>query len=1302
MALVRLFDFYHAKRANIYLLCIVLKEVFVRIYRYLSQRKVLTYAVFFFCLALFSFFASRLQFDSDLSSMMPNNALSSKAQEVLTKNKAMDRLVVSVANTDTTQINGDLLTAYIEDFATTIDTLDDKNLIASVQTRQDDEQFIELFDVVNANLPFLLNERDYQSIDSLINSEQIKKTLQSNFETLAGANGLAMKQLIAKDPLGISLLAFKKLYQLKFDEDVQLYDGYIANANNTRFTFFIYPTNAASNTGANQGLEKLIERTKSELGKNPDYKNLTCHAFGAHLVAAGNASQMKADTILTLSITIVLLVLLFLFFFRTWLSPFQIMIPVLFGGLFGMCMMYITRGTVSLIALGASSVILGIAVNYSLHFMSHLKHAQNKVDTIRALTQPMTIGSFTTVFAFLSLTFVHTPVLQQLGLFAAFNLIGSSICTLVFLPHFVSEHIVSYTPTFIDKISALQPNRNKWVVIIIVLLTITLSFFVNKVQFNEDLMTMNFMSKSLHASQKIINERNSESLSSTFCVSEGNTWNAALKNSAEAGVQLEKLKKEGNISKYVSISDFLVSTEKQQEKIKRWNEFWTASKKQLCLSDLKRIGSQMGYSPSAFVGIESALTTQYTNTSAAYDMAFKNVFKDFIITSDSNVQLLSLVKIQQGKREHLYTAFANQKHGFLTDKQLVTAQFVQFVKDDFYTILALTSFIVFFTILLSYGRIEIALISFIPMVITWICILGLMALLKIEFNIINIIISTLIFGLGDDYSIFITDGLLEKYKYGSNKINSIKTSIFLSAITTVIGLGILIFAKHPALRSIALVSVIGIFSILFVSQTIQPLLFNFFIQNRTNKKFFPFTLWSFVITIFAFLYYVVGCLTVTVIGFILTRCIPFAKDKMKYIYHVIICKMMWSLLYIMANTKKRFDGIEHRDFSKPVVIIANHSSFLDLLRIISLHPKILLLTNKWVWRSPVFGALVRMADYYPVEEGAEFSVDKMKYWVDRGYSIAVFPEGTRSYDSVIKRFHKGAFYIAEKLQLDIQPILFHGIGHSMSKGDFLLKNGEINAKYLPRIHFSDSRFGTTYSERARKIGKYFREEFEKYRREREVPTYFKEQLLKNYYYKGPILEWYCRIKVKLENYYTPIEKLVPREGNILDIGCGYGFLAYTLSFTSERRMVRGLDYDEEKIEVAQHNFSKTNRIEFIQGDAIDFPKNVQYDCILIMDVLHYLVPEKQLALLEKCLEFLSENGILIVRDGVKELDRKHKGTELTEVFSTKIFGFNKTDNALHFISRRFLEDFAKQHHLRMEVIDHTKFTSNIIAVFSKA
>ena len=123
----------------------------------------------------------------------------------------------------------------------------------------------------------------------------------------------------------------------------------------------------------------------------------------------------------------------------------------------------------------------------------------------------------------------------------------------------------------------------------------------------------------------------------------------------------------------------------------------------------------------------------------------------------------------------------------------------------------MTSILVFSVLLLTYGRIELTLVSFIPMFISWVWILGIMGIAGIQFNIINIIISALIFGLGDDYSLFIMDGLLQEYKTGKKNLSSYKSSIFLSAITTIAGLGVLIFARHPALRSIAVISIIGIY-----------------------------------------------------------------------------------------------------------------------------------------------------------------------------------------------------------------------------------------------------------------------------------------------------------------------------------------------------------------------------------------------------------------------------------------------------------------------------------------------------------
>ena len=84
------------------------------------------------------------------------------------------------------------------------------------------------------------------------------------------------------------------------------------------------------------------------------------------------------------------------------------------------------------------------------------------------------------------------------------------------------------------------------------------------------------------------------------------------------------------------------------------------------------------------------------------------------------------------------------------------------------------------------------------MLVSWIIIVGLMGILGIDFNIINIILSTFIFGIGDDFSIFIMDGLQNKYRTGRQLLNSHKTAIFFSAFTTVLGMGTLVFARHPA------------------------------------------------------------------------------------------------------------------------------------------------------------------------------------------------------------------------------------------------------------------------------------------------------------------------------------------------------------------------------------------------------------------------------------------------------------------------------------------------------------------------
>ena len=125
------------------------------------------------------------------------------------------------------------------------------------------------------------------------------------------------------------------------------------------------------------------------------------------------------------------------------------------------------------------------------------------------------------------------------------------------------------------------------------------------------------------------------------------------------------------------------------------------------------------------------------------------------------------------------------------------------------------------------------------------------------------------------------------------------------------------------------------------------------------------------------------------------------------------------------------------------MIICNHQSHLDLMLQLSLTSKIVFLTNDWVWKSRYFGYVIRHAEYYPISAGIDVILPKLKTLVERGYCISVFPEGTRSPDGQIGRFHKGAFYIAEQLKLDILPLVIYGANRVLPKKGKYIRTGNI-------------------------------------------------------------------------------------------------------------------------------------------------------------------------------------------------------------------------------------------------------------------
>ena len=134
---------------------------------------------------------------------------------------------------------------------------------------------------------------------------------------------------------------------------------------------------------------------------------------------------------------------------------------------------------------------------------------------------------------------------------------------------------------------------------------------------------------------------------------------------------------------------------------------------------------------------------------------------------------------------------------------------------------------------------------------------------------------------------------------------------------------------------------------------------------------------------------------------------------------------------------------ESEDFVRPSVIICNHQSHFDLMCQLLFTPKMIFLTNDWVWHNPLYGLVIRNAEFYPVAEGIEDLLPKLKSLVERGYHIAIYPEGTRSKDCSIQRFHKGAFHVADLLGVDILPMYLYGSGKVLPKKKHTLRKWPI-------------------------------------------------------------------------------------------------------------------------------------------------------------------------------------------------------------------------------------------------------------------
>jgi predicted RND superfamily exporter protein len=208
-------------------------------------------------------------------------------------------------------------------------------------------------------------------------------------------------------------------------------------------------------------------------------------------------------------------------------------------------------------------------------------------------------------------------------------------------------------------------------------------------------------------------------------------------------------------------------------------------------------------------------------------------------TTEGNFMVFTSVQLLEENKKVVNDAVAAQPHAVVIDPFYYTNDMVKLLNDDFNTILGISSVFVFLVLLVSFRSIPIALIAFLPMGLSWYVVQGIMGIFGVQFNLINIIIATFIFGIGVDYSIFVMTGLIAKAKgEDDNLLTYHKTAIFFSAFVLMVVTVALLFATHPAIHSIGISTLIGMSATILITYTLQPALFRYLMKFRFFAKGF--------------------------------------------------------------------------------------------------------------------------------------------------------------------------------------------------------------------------------------------------------------------------------------------------------------------------------------------------------------------------------------------------------------------------------------------------------------------------------
>ena len=827
-------------------------KAFIKLYEFFNSHKAVWLLSMVALLGFFGYYSTKIYLEEDIARLLPSSrnedgSIKLAFSSLRIKDKSF------IVFQDKEGMGPEALCDVIDAFCDTLLSQDNAlpeekrtigNLFYQVPT---EDLMYEAVDYMKEHMPNYIDTSCYVGFDTLLTEEHVLKQLLENREDANSLIGEAFPELLQMDPIGMRYVLLDQMGGLMSSAggSYSVVNDHLFVPDSTVAIAIITPRFAGTDSGNGAILfEWMNDDIEAFAAAHPGVK---IGYYGAPANGAYNSWTLKKDIFNNILWSLLIVLVVIFICFRNWNTIPLLCLPVFFGTVFGLSMMYFIKGQFSLLALGIGAIVLGVALSYVLHVITHYKYVGDPVQVLKDQVKPVMMGCVTTIGSFLGLIFIQTDLLQDFGLFASFAIVGTTFFSLAYLPPFFDKDKNKTNRkafAIIDRINAYPIDRNKILFGLIAVLTcVCVGYYaVGGTNFDADMRNLGYWPESLEEPENVIREKTFNGNRDQYFAASGETMEDAIENFALMAEKLDSLQEIGLVKNFTHTSELFIPQRIQQERIDAWHEYWNEERLSRVRTLLNKCASKAGVNVDAFEPFFEAATRDYepdplyaagiipegyvtTMMEQTYDGSYL-CFSTVYCEVDS-------VRSDDSDYHRICGAIANEPNLMVLDTYYYATDTLRQLGKDFDVLQWVSMAFVLLVLLVSFKwNLKHSLLCFLPIVISWIIVLGAMNIFGLRFNLINIIISTFIFGIGVDYSIFVMNGLIGDGDEKNNKLLAYhKTAILFSAVALIVTVGSMNLAIHPAIQSVGFATLVGMIAAVLFAYVVEPYLF-----RLLNKK----------------------------------------------------------------------------------------------------------------------------------------------------------------------------------------------------------------------------------------------------------------------------------------------------------------------------------------------------------------------------------------------------------------------------------------------------------------------------------